>query len=92
VAHSFAAAVVEQRVENQGVPRQLPLNEWKGKNVMFIYAHIDDMEASSGGTVALLQGIANIHLVILTNGDKGCGNPDVCGNSTNQEVAVIRQE
>ena len=72
--------------------KPLPLEKWKGKRILFTYAHIDDMEASSGGTVSLLQGIAEIHLLILTNGDKGCGNDKICGNSTNEEITLIRQE
>ena len=70
-----------------------PLNyqKWSGQRVMFIYAHIDDMEASSGGLVALLKGIAEIYILVITNGDKGCGNTELCGNSTNSELTQIRQ-
>lgn len=99
---SLATAVIEQQLSasssvavsdsSRGESRPLNLHEWKDKKVLFMYAHIDDMEASSGGTVALLQGIADIHLLILTNGDKGCGNDLICGNSTNEEIAVIREE
>lgn len=80
-------------IEPTTMSKQLPLHEWKDKKVLFMYAHIDDMEASSGGTVSLLQGItADIHLVIMTNGDKGCGNDLVCGNATNEEITSIREE
>lgn len=57
---------------------------------MFVYAHIDDMEASSGGLVSLLKGIAEVSILVLTNGDKGCENTILCGNSTNAEIAKIR--
>jgi LmbE family N-acetylglucosaminyl deacetylase len=92
MAQSFDTTDNQPIILSQSEPKQLPLHEWKDKTVLFMYAHIDDMEASSGGTVALLQGVADIHLAILTNGDKGCGNVDICGNSTNEEVALIRQE
>jgi LmbE family N-acetylglucosaminyl deacetylase len=76
----------------QSVP--LPLETWVGKRVMFIYAHIDDMEASSGGLVKRLSdaGGADVHLLIMTNGDKGCSNDAVCGNASNAELAEIRQQ
>lgn len=69
----------------------LPIEKWVGQRLLFIYAHIDDMEASSGGLVALLKGKADIHILVMTNGDKGCGNVELCGNSTNAEIAQIRE-
>jgi LmbE family N-acetylglucosaminyl deacetylase len=72
-------------------PSPLPIENWAGKRVMFITAHVDDMEGTSGGLVSLLKGIAEVSVIIMTNGDKGCGNPDLCTNATNLDVAVIRQ-
>ena len=72
--------------------QRLPYDAWQGDKIMFVYAHIDDMEASSGGLVTLLADKSEVFLVILTNGDKGCGNPNVCGNSTNAQVAAIRMQ
>jgi LmbE family N-acetylglucosaminyl deacetylase len=56
-----------------------------------MHAHTDDMECASGGLVAHLKGIAEVYAVIMTNGDKGCSNDAVCGNSTKEEIAVMRQ-
>jgi len=75
---------------------ELNYTAWQDKRIMFMYAHIDDMEMSSGGLFSYLikQNItigSNIYLTILTNSNKGCGNPDICGNSTTDEIAEIRQ-
>jgi LmbE family N-acetylglucosaminyl deacetylase len=60
---------------------------------MFIYAHIDDMEAASGGLVKILPSLkSSAHIVVMTNGDKGCSNPDLCGTASNEELAEIRKE
>jgi LmbE family N-acetylglucosaminyl deacetylase len=56
-----------------------------------MHAHTDDMECASGGLVAHLKGIAEVYAMIMTNGDKGCSNDAVCGNSTKEELAVMRQ-
>lgn len=71
----------------------LPIESWAGKKILFIYAHIDDMEAAAGGLVSRLhdEGV-DIHLLIMTNGDKGCSNVDVCGNVSNEELVVIRKQ
>ncbi len=84
---NFAVADSEQKL-----PTTLPVDTWTGKRVLFIYAHIDDMEGSSAGLVSLLQGKAEVSLLILTNGDKGCGNVEICTNKTNADVAGIRQK
>lgn len=76
----------------QSTSKPLPLHEWKGKKLLFMYAHIDDMEASSGGLLALLRGEVEVHLAIMTNGDKGCGNSELCGNLTNAELAAMRKQ
>ena len=71
----------------------LPVETWAGKTVMFIYAHIDDMEAASGGLVTRLHDIgATVHLLIMTNGDKGCSNDEICGNVSNSELVEIRKQ
>ena len=73
----------------------LPYRNWKDQRVLFMYAHIDDMEMSSGGLVSLLvseEVTSQIYIVIMTNGDKGCSNDNVCGNSSNAEIASMRQE
>lgn len=72
--------------------KPLPYENWTGKRVMFITAHIDDMEGTSAGLVALLDGKAEVSLVILTNSDKGCGNVEICTNKTAADVASIRQK
>jgi hypothetical protein len=53
--------------EAQSIP--LPIEKWAGKTVIFIYAHIDDMEAGSGGLVKRLHeevSEVDIHLLIMT--------------------------
>ena len=70
----------------------LPLESWTGKRLLFICAHVDDMEGSSAGLVSMLKGKVEVSLLILTNGDKGCGNPEYCTNKTNADVAGIRQK
>lgn len=52
------------------------------------------MEAASGGLVKKLtaQG-TQVFIVVMTNGDKGCSNPEVCDESTsNAELAEIRKQ
>ena len=50
------------------------------------------MEAASGGLVKILSDMGvEVSIVIMTNGDKGCSNPEVCDESTtNAELAEIR--
>ena len=70
----------------------LPLETFTGKRILFIYAHIDDMEGSSGGMVSMISGKANISLLILTNSNKGCSNSLLCNNATTTaDVTSIRQ-
>ena len=84
---------LQKQIEESPVnfSKPLPYREWTGKKVLYVYAHIDDMEASSGGLNAEISKIVDVHLLILTNGDKGCGNQVLCGNSTNAALAAIRQ-
>ncbi|MEX0832455.1 MAG: PIG-L deacetylase family protein [Actinomycetota bacterium] len=45
--------------------------------VLASFAHPDDMEISAGGTLARWADAGrSVHLLILTNGDKGSDNPD----------------
>lgn len=69
----------------------LPIDTWAGKKILYVYAHIDDMEGCSAGLVSQITNTSEVYLLILTNGDKGCGNPELCGNSSNAELASIRQ-
>ena len=88
VRRSGPVAAVEQNVS-----APLPIDSWKGQKIMFVYAHIDDMEAASGGLVYLLHALqAQVYIVVMTNGDKGCSNEEVCGTKTNQELADIRKQ
>jgi N,N'-diacetylchitobiose non-reducing end deacetylase len=56
------------------------------------YLSCVDMEAASGGLVKILTGMGvEVFIVVMTNGDKGCSNPEVCDDSTtNAELADIR--
>ena len=46
--------------------------------VLAVYAHPDDLEISCGGTLARwAAGGADVHLLLLTRGDKGSNDPDV---------------
>ncbi len=60
---------------------------------MMIAAHPDDIEATAGGTVAMLtqQGTRVIY-IIMTNGDKGCQDGSIynCTTITAEELAYIR--
>lgn len=82
-------STVDETVENHAQP--FPPSKWTGKKILFVYAHIDDMEGCCAGLVSQISNISEVHLLILTNGDKGCGNAELCGNSSNAELAYIRQ-
>jgi LmbE family N-acetylglucosaminyl deacetylase len=62
--------------------------------VVLITAHPDDIEGAAGGLVAtLVAAEVEIYYVIITNGDKGCGNPALCpSNITSEEIALIRSK
>jgi LmbE family N-acetylglucosaminyl deacetylase len=64
-----------------------PLPSLAGKRVLFIGAHPDDIEAGAGG---LIQTLTDVHYIIVTNGDKGCGAA-FCANFTVSELATTRQ-
>jgi LmbE family N-acetylglucosaminyl deacetylase len=67
------------------------VNEWNDSEgpVLAVFAHPDDAEISTGGTLAkwAAQG-REIHLLILTNGDRGSEDP----NCDRAELAVTRAE
>lgn len=92
----LAAALVTSgqcRESNISPSTPLPVESWVNYTVLFIYAHIDDMEAASGGLAKLLPTLkSTAHILVMTNGDKGCSNPDVCGSATNEELAEIRKQ
>lgn len=33
-----------------------------------------------------------VYILVVTNGNKGCFNSDICGNSSNAEIAAIRKQ
>jgi hypothetical protein len=94
LALSACGSPINTNALRQSVNQSTPLKyqEWQGKRVMFIGAHIDDTEFSSGGLVSMLRGIAEIHILIVTNGDKGCSNDEICGNLTNAALTALRQQ
>jgi len=70
----------------------LPIQSWVGKKVMMIGTHPDDIEGCVGGTIAQLTAQKTIlYYLIVTNGDKGCGNP-FCANWTSEQIAVARYQ
>jgi len=72
-------------------PTMLDLSAWRGKTIVLISAHPDDIEACAAGMVYLLTSQYNVTVkyIIVTNGDKGC-SASFCLNSTSQEISVIR--
>ncbi len=77
--------------KTQNKPKEVPYKQWADKRVLFIYAHIDDMEGSSGGLISLLNGKSEVYSMILTNSNKGCSNELICANATTADIALIRQ-
>mmetsp|Transcript_29980 Transcript_29980/g.58749 ORF Transcript_29980/g.58749 Transcript_29980/m.58749 type:complete len:291 (+) Transcript_29980:36-908(+) len=78
----------------------LAINEWKGKKVMFITAHPDDVEGFAGGTMATIQeqgGVETAYLIV-TSGNAGglCYNTTAhfeCDPDTNKEtLALLRRQ
>jgi len=68
----------------------IPYQLWK--KVLFIGAHPDDIEGCSGGLVsALIAQKTQVFYVIVTNGDKGCGNT-FCRNWTTEHIAFVRHQ
>ncbi|MBI2595755.1 PIG-L family deacetylase [Candidatus Daviesbacteria bacterium] len=52
--------------------------EVQGKTILFVCAHPDDLEFCFGGTVAKWAGEgASIYYLILTDGSKGCEDPQL---------------
>ena len=50
---------------------RLDLDRFAGKKILFVGAHPDDVEGMAAGTVSQLTAIAEVGLLIFTNGDKG---------------------
>jgi len=69
-------------------PTAINLTQYIGQTVLIVGAHPDDIESTSGGTVALLtaQG-TNVVYVLTTNGDKGWSKDT---SMTSEMVAVTR--
>jgi LmbE family N-acetylglucosaminyl deacetylase len=58
-------------------------------SVLAVFAHPDDAEISAGATMAKFADAGReVHLVILTNGDKGSGDP----SQDRAELAATRRE
>lgn len=67
---------------------EVPIEEWTGKNILFIGAHPDD-DAMSHGTMAMLQDHGNqIYVVILTSGNVGTQDPNI----STTDLAKIRKK
>ncbi len=71
--------------------KRLPIENWRGKTVMFIIAHPDDAEGAAGGTISLMKknGVKVVYLIV-TNGDKGCGDNNKvfnCSKVTKKQIA-----
>jgi LmbE family N-acetylglucosaminyl deacetylase len=67
------------------------VNEWNDSEgaVLAVFAHPDDAEISAGGTLAKWADLGrDVHLLVLTNGDRGSEDPD-CDR---EELAVARAE
>ena len=68
---------------------EVPVEDWKGKTVMFIGAHPDD-DALAHGTLAMLRDNGNkVVVVIITSGNVGTKDPNV---SMNQLARIRRDE
>ena len=67
---------------------ETPVEQWRGKTILFIGAHPDD-DSQSHGTLAMLQDHGNqIYIVILTSGNVGTQDPKLSKFS----LAEIRRQ
>ena len=67
---------------------ETPIEEWKGKTVLFIGAHPDD-DGGSHGTMAMLQANGNnVYVMLLTTGNVGTGDPTM----TRDRLSKIRRQ
>lgn len=67
---------------------EVPVEEWRGKTILFIGAHPDD-DSRSHGTMSLLQANGNdVHVMLLTLGNVGTKDPDL----SMIELAKIRRQ
>ncbi len=59
------------------------------RSMLAVYAHPDDPQVSSGGTIAAWADAGTeVHLLICTRGEKGSGDPDLSAD----ELASVRAE
>ncbi len=67
---------------------ETPIEEWTGRTILLVGAHPDD-DSMSHGTLAMLQENGNdVHILLLTTGNVGTGDPDM----TRHELAKIRRQ
>jgi len=89
---AFAVALVLVGVTRANPIRALDYGAWANQKVLMISAHPDDIEACAGGLISLLSAQnTEVGYIIVTNGDKGCSNPALCGNSSSEQIAVARE-
>lgn len=70
----FSLLLAFSQVSSVAVP--LPLERFAREDVVIVEAHPDDLEVAMGATVSELTSIgANVSIIIITNGNCGCGNP-----------------
>lgn len=61
---------------------------YKGKTILAVGAHPDDIDFAAGGTIAkMIKDGAEAYLLILTNGNKGADDPKI----TKEKLAEIRK-
>jgi LmbE family N-acetylglucosaminyl deacetylase len=73
-----------------GAPRPLNIAGWN--TVLMVGAHPDDIEGFSAGlSYELVLQKKQVYYLIMTNGNKGCGNK-FCANWTAQQIATKRHQ
>lgn len=67
---------------------ETPIEEWTGRTILLVGAHPDD-DSMSHGTLSMLQDNGNdVHILLLTTGNVGTGDPDM----TRHQLAKIRRQ
>lgn len=88
LAAAFFALTYFLSAASAAAQPETPVEEWRGKTVMFIGAHPDD-DSRSHGTMAMLQENGNdVYVVLLTTGNVGTQDPDL----SRFELATIRRQ